>query len=213
VRGKRYDRAYFDRWYRHPRTRMWTPAAVARKVRMVVALTEQLLGRPIRSVLDVGCGEGAWQPILARLRPGVRYVGVDSSAYAVARYGRRRHLRLGTFGNLKALRLRGRFDLVVCCDVLHYLPDAEVASGLRALRALARGPAYLEAYAAEDAVEGDDRGFHRRPATRYRALFHRAGFVPCGMHCYVTAEAAQDLTALERAALGASSAPRGTGSR
>jgi len=75
-----------------------TPEAVARKVRLVVGIAESLLERPIRSVLDVGCGEGAWRAHLRRLRPAVRYTGVESSAYAVRRFGRRRGIRQGTFG-------------------------------------------------------------------------------------------------------------------
>ncbi len=196
--AKRYDRAYFDRWYRHPRTRMWPRAAVARKIRMVLGFAEQLLERPVRSVLDVGCGEGAWQPMLARMRPGLRYVGVDSSAYAVARFGRRRHIRLGEFGALQALRLPRRFDLVVCCDVIHYVPTSDLVRGLRTLHGLARGPAYLEAYTGGDDVEGDDDDFKQRSRAQYRRLFRAAGFTSCGMHCYVTRPMARVLLDLER---------------
>jgi len=198
VSAKRYDRAYFDRWYRDPRTRMWPQAAVARKIRMVLGFAEQLLERPVRSVLDVGCGEGAWQPILVRLRPGLRYVGVDSSAYAVARFGRRRHIRRGEFGALAALRLPRRFDLVVCCDVIHYVPTRDLIRGLATLHRLARGPAYLEAYTGGDDVEGDDHEFRRRSAGTYRRLFREAGFTSCGMHCYVTRAMAGVLLDLER---------------
>src|SRR5687767_13317126 len=73
---KTYDRSYFDRWYRDPARRVITPAAVARKLRMVTAIAEALLERPIRSVLDVGCGEGAARAHLRRLRPRLRYTGV-----------------------------------------------------------------------------------------------------------------------------------------
>jgi hypothetical protein len=59
ARAKLYDRAYFDRWYRDPRTRIHVRAAVERKVALAVATTEYLLQRPLRSVLDVGCGENA----------------------------------------------------------------------------------------------------------------------------------------------------------
>ena len=39
-------------------------------------------------------GEGAWRVQLRRLRPRVRYVGVESSAYAVRRFGRSRGMPL-----------------------------------------------------------------------------------------------------------------------
>lgn len=196
--AKRYDRRYFDRWYRDPRTRMWTRAAIARKVRLALGVAEQVLGRPVRNVLDVGCGEGSWRAMLRRQRPGLRYSGVDGSDYVVRRFGRRRNIVHGAFGRLDALGLRGPFDLIVCCDVMHYVANGDLAAGLAALRALAAGPAYLEAYTAEDDVEGDDSNFFRRRASWYRRQFRHAGFVPVGMQCWVTADVAADLTALER---------------
>src|SRR5438552_15799386 len=102
---KRYDRAYFDRWYRDAGTRVHRRAMVQRKVAFAVAAAEQLLDRRIRSVLDVGCGEAPWQPLLQRLRPGIRYAGIDSSPYSVERFGLRRNVRLGTFGRLGELGL------------------------------------------------------------------------------------------------------------
>ena len=65
-----------------------------------MAAAEHLLGYRMKSVLDVGCGEGPWRAHLKKLRPGVRYAGMDSSAYAVKRYGRTRDIRLGTVGAL-----------------------------------------------------------------------------------------------------------------
>src|SRR5690349_16040445 len=91
---KSYDEAYFKRWYRDPRTRVHTPEAVRRKVRMVVGIAEYFLGRKLRSVLDVGAGEGTWRREIRRIRPDVRYLGVDPSEWVVARHGRRRNIRL-----------------------------------------------------------------------------------------------------------------------
>ena len=206
---KRYDQAYFDRWYRDPRRRMWAGADVARKVRMVVGVAERVLDRPVRSVLDVGCGEGSWQPVLRTLRPQASYLGVDSSEYAVRRFGRRRGIVLGQFGELSAVRrvqdaVRsaqggiGSFDLVVCCDVLHYLPTAVLRAGLRELHDLARGPAYLEAYTSADDIDGDTQGFQRRTPAFYRRAFREAGFTPIGMQMYVTQLGAGELVELER---------------
>lgn len=56
---KTYDRAYFDRWYR--RGGIGGAARLARKVALAVVTAEYHLERPIRSVLDIGCGEGAWR--------------------------------------------------------------------------------------------------------------------------------------------------------
>src|SRR5262245_38669562 len=146
AKPKVYDRAYFERWYRNERTRVHARGALERKVRFAVGAAELLLERPIRSVLDVGCGEGVWQPLIHELRPEVRYAGVDSSAYAVRRFGKRRNLRLGTFGELGELGLEGPFDLIVCSDVLHYVPAEEIPRGLEALAELLHGVAFIELF-------------------------------------------------------------------
>jgi SAM-dependent methyltransferase len=194
---KHYDRAYFDRWYRDPCSRMWTRGAVARKARMVLGIAEHLLERRVRSVLDIGCGEGSWRAALRGLRPGLRYAGVDSSPYVVERFGRRRNIVHGEVGRLERTGIGGTFDLVVCCDVLHYVPTADVRRGLRFMAERTGGVAFLEAYAWDDEIEGDRARFQRRRAPVYRRLFREAGFAPVGLHCYVTKDRAADLTRLE----------------
>ena len=185
--GKRYDRAYFDRWYRDPATRVAESGALARRASLALSAAEYLLERPVRRVLDVGCGEGAWRQALRRLRPRLRYTGVDASAYVVRRYGARRNIVRGSVGTLDAVALGGPFDLVVCSDVLHYVGDAELARGLPALAALVGGGvAYVELFTSADEVEGDLRGFHRRPPAFYRRAFARVGLEARGMNVYVT---------------------------
>jgi len=198
---KTYDRDYFDRWYRDPRVRVATADSVARKVHLVVAIAESLLLRRVRSVLDIGCGEGTWRAPLKKLRPGLRYVGVDSSEYVIARFGKRRGIRRGTFGGLGEIvrSLRGRFDVVVCCDMLQYIPADELRAGLASVAALLGGVAYLEAYTSGDSIEGDRRGWHNRSASAYRRAFGAAGLVSVGMHCWVGAGLQSSTAELERA--------------
>lgn len=197
---KRYDRAYFDRWYRHPVHRVRTRAELARRAALVVGIAEYLLGRPLRTVLDVGAGEGEWGPALRRLRPGVRYVGVEPSAYAVRRHGARRGLVRGSLGGLEAVPAARPADLVICADVLHYLAPAEVTAGLAALRERTRAVAYLPVFTAADPIEGDHDGFLRRPPAWYRARFRAAGFTSVGFHCHVPGDGTDRLVALERPA-------------
>lgn len=197
---KKYDRAYFDRWYRDSRYAVVRDGVVRRRVHLAVAVAEYLLERPIRSVLDVGCGEAPWRAWLRKLRPGIRYLGVDSSEYAIRKYGRRRNLRLGTVGGLGEMRIRGRFDLVVCSDVLHYVPTREVRSGLRAIASMLLGVAFLETFAREDDIEGDKELLRERSEAEYRRLFREARLTPVGLHCYVGPEVARKLTAFERPA-------------
>jgi hypothetical protein len=90
------------------------------------------------------------------------------------------------------------FDLVVCADMLHYMPLAELRSGLGSVRALTRGMAFLEALTTADGVAGDTRGFQRRSPAVYRRLFREAGLVQCGPHCWAGPALAQTMAALER---------------
>ena len=197
---KRYDREYFDRWYRDPRHAVVHRGVLARRVQLAVAAAEYLLERPIRSVLDVGCGEAPWRALLMRVRPGMRYVGVDSSRYAVQRFGRTRGIRLGTVGELGRMKLGGPFDLVVCSDVLHYVGTAELERGLFALQRLVGGVAFFELFTKEDATIGDDVGFQPRAAATYRRLFRAAGFTPLGLHCYAGRALEPELIMFERGA-------------
>jgi hypothetical protein len=77
--AKQYDRAYYEKWYRSAEHRVGSRAQLARKVAMVVHLAEYYLARPLRNVLDVGCGEAPWRAPLLKLRPKLDYRGLDSS--------------------------------------------------------------------------------------------------------------------------------------
>jgi len=200
ARAKQYDARYFERWYRRSSVGVGGREFVARKVRLAVAAAEYLLGRRIERVLDVGCGEGAWRAHLKQLRPRVTYTGVDSSEYAVRRYGRTRNLRRAGMGELETADLVGPYDLVVCADVLHYVPTAAVRRGLEAMHLLCGGVAFIEAFTSADAIEGDRAAFQKRTPAAYRTLFREAGFVPLALHLYATRELSRTLVALERGA-------------
>jgi SAM-dependent methyltransferase len=197
---KVYDRAYFDRWYRRSRHALFHLGMLPRRVQLAISAAEYLLERPIRTVLDVGCGEGRWRALLRQARPRAHYQGVDSSEYAVRRFGRRRNILLGRFGDLGRLGLRGRFDLIVCSDVLHYVPLAEARDGLKALARRLGGVAYMELFTAADATVGDDVAFQPRSRATYLRLFREAGLVHIGLHCYVGRTLRDRLVTFERSA-------------
>ena len=197
VARKAYDEAYFARWYRDPRTRVHSTEAVRRKVRMVVGVAEYFLRRKVRSVLDIGAGEGAWRAELKRLRPSIRYMGIDPSEYVVGKHGRRRNIRLGSFEDLGTMPLARTYDLVVCADVIQYVPDAALERGVRRIADVLGGVAFLESYTTGDEMEGDLAGWHPRSKTRYRQVFRSAGLIGCGLHCYVTPELAERSVELE----------------
>jgi len=181
---KRYDKAYFDKWYRGAQ-RVNSPAEVRRKVALAVAVTEYFARGPLRSVLDIGCGEGAWLTHLRALRPGVDYMGLDPSEYAVRDFGRKRNIRRASFGELPSLRIKRTFDLVVCSDVLHYLPDDEIRAGIAEIARLAGSIAFIEVLTKEDDIIGDLSDMKRRPAAWYRKTFAAAGFVNVAPYCFL----------------------------
>jgi len=193
-----YDQRYFDKWYRDPRHRVNSPSEFRRKVAMVVAIAEYYRQRPIRAVLDIGCGEGNWQVELNRLRPGIRYLGIDPSEYAVARFGRRRNLLQGTFGELSAQPLAAEYDLILCSNTLYYVEDGQLDAGLREIVTRLTGVAFIEAYASDEELEGDTRAMHPRNAAFYRKLFRRHHLRSCGPHCYVGPRFESGVTDFER---------------
>jgi SAM-dependent methyltransferase len=194
---KTYDRSYYDHWYRS-RAVVITPESRERKVHLAVSAAEFVLSRTIRSVLDVGCGEGLWRSVVKGMRPDIDYTGIDPSEYVVRRFGARRNIRLGDFASLGQLGLHRKYDLIVCADVLAYVSDSGLKRGLTALRQLLRGVAYLEAYTTDDDVVGDLDGWQRRSGAEYRKAFDRAGLVACGLHCWVAREQVHLLGELER---------------
>lgn len=164
----------------------------------VLHLAEWVLDRPVRSVLDVGCGEGQWHAQLTRIRPGIRYDGVDPSAYAVTRFGARRNLQLGGICDLDALRLRDTYDLVICVGMLNYLSTRDLRHGMAQVARRTGGVAYLELFSRSDIIGGDTSWSTPKPASWYRRLIQSAGLMSIGMHGYVPSAHATRLAALER---------------
>ncbi len=195
--NKQYDKSYFDRWYRNSKHERNSPALLERKVHMAVSLAEYYLERTIRTVLDVGCGEAVWRAPLLKIRPKLDYRGVDSSEYAVSRFGRTRNIAFADFGQLEQLRFGAPVDLLVCSDVMHYIPDAELKRGLKGFSEHFGGLAFLELLSKEDDIMGDKIGFIERPAKWYRKQFSKAGFNGCGSHGYLSVELHTAAAALE----------------
>ncbi|MEL1265170.1 class I SAM-dependent methyltransferase [Pseudoxanthomonas putridarboris] len=193
--NKHYDAAYFQRWYR--RGDIGGAARLARKMALAVAVAEYHLERPVRTVLDIGCGEGAWRAPLLKLRPRLHYLGFDSSEYAIKRYGRTRNLHYARFEDFQYLRPCAPVDLLVCADVLHYLPTRELRRGLPGLAELCGGVAFLETFTKEDEFEGDQAGFQSRSSAWYRRQFQGHGLQPIGDHCWLGPVLAGDTAALE----------------
>ena len=96
---------------------------------------------PVRSVLEVGCGEGHVTAKLARLYPGARLLGTDFSP-TILDVARREHpglefqaISIYDVGSL------GAWDLVVACEVFEHLE--EPARALEAVAGVATGHALI----------------------------------------------------------------------
>jgi 2-polyprenyl-3-methyl-5-hydroxy-6-metoxy-1,4-benzoquinol methylase len=127
-------------------------------------------GRP-RSVLEVGCGEGALlSRVVDALEPGATALGIDVAGQPGHRYtggSPEVEFRLTTASEVFAEGRR--FDLVVLADVLHHVPIAERHDLVATCRDLAhpggvvvvkewvrrRNAAHLAAFTSDYVISGD----------------------------------------------------------
>ena len=165
----RFDKAYYDRFYRNPGTRAMTPADARRQAAFVAAFLRHLR-IPVRRIVDLGCGVGTTLRALGREFPGARLQGVEWSDYLCETYG-------WTPGSVEDYRDRHPYDLVVCHDVLGYLDDDACARAIANIAALSRGAAYVSVITADDAgaydVDRTDSAQTLRPAAWYRRRLAR----------------------------------------
>jgi SAM-dependent methyltransferase len=138
----RFDESYYQRFYLDPKTRVTDRAGIDRLGDFVCSYL-RYLALPVSRVLDVGCGIGLWQRVLARHFPTAMYRGVEYSEYLCERYGWER-------GSVVDYKSRARFDLVVCQGVLPYLDLRACKQAIENLARLCRGALYLEAVTRDD---------------------------------------------------------------
>lgn len=143
-----FGREYFARYYERRGTRVAT-ADDGRKLCRFIHAYAEFLGWPVRSILDVGAGTGRFMRPLRELWPKVRYTGIDISEYACRTYGWQRKSILDLD--------RGRYDLVLCHDVLQYLDRDDARSGIERLAQRCRGLLYFAAMTCEDWQRNVDR--------------------------------------------------------
>jgi SAM-dependent methyltransferase len=100
----------------------WHPIAAPLSSGSVRTLIQRAGVRPGDSLLDLGCGQGAWLACLLEQHPGVTAVGVDRSTVAL---GTARTWSSGVADRVEwveadAAAWRGeRFDLVLCVGASH----------------------------------------------------------------------------------------------
>ena len=166
-----FDAAYYERFYFDKKTSVVDPAHMDRLGAFVAAYV-QYLRVPMRRVLDVGCGIGLWQGLIARHFPDATYQGVELSAYLCERFGWQQ-------ASVVDYAASEPFDLVICQGVLPYLSPPDLQRALRNLGRLTRGALYLEAVARED-YERDviDEELTDARLFRHRAELYRRGLRP-----------------------------------
>jgi SAM-dependent methyltransferase len=159
----------------------------------------QYLRVPVRRVLDVGCGIGLWQGVIAKHFPQARYFGVEYSAYLCERFGWEQGSVLDYRPKSSA---SAPFDLVICQGVLPYLSAADAKLAMRNLGRLSHGALYVEAITREDWEQDtvdetitDPRMF-QHPAQLYRTGLAE-GFTELGGGVWLSRQAELPVFALE----------------
>jgi SAM-dependent methyltransferase len=172
----KFDAGFYRRYYRDPETRVASREDALRLGRFICAFTSYM-GFSVRRVLDAGCGLGHMRKAVREYFPRARYVGLDPSEFLARRHGWIRT-------SIAEYAPRSPFDLVICHDVLQYLPDREAARALGNLSRLCQGALYFSVLTAEDWRRNADRGrtdsgVFLRPAAWYRSRLARH-FRPLG---------------------------------
>jgi 2-polyprenyl-3-methyl-5-hydroxy-6-metoxy-1,4-benzoquinol methylase len=166
-----FDKAYYDRYYRDPRTAVTSRAEMAQRARLIAAAADYV-GLPVRQVLDAGCGMGLMRrPLLKALacKPRAQYTGLEASDYLCRRFG-------WQHGQLQSWHApqRQRFDLVICYDVLQYLEREAARAAIANLGKLCRGLLYCSALTREDwASNCDQRRTDKVPGLRSASWYRR----------------------------------------
>jgi SAM-dependent methyltransferase len=166
-----FGAAYFRKFYLDPATRVVTNG----EMRSRAAVIASILGHvqiPVRCILDAGCGLGLLRKPLAQFFPRARYSGLEASPYLCKRFG-------WIAGSVMDFAPPQRFDLMICYDVLQYLPDREAARAIANFAKLTRSALYVSALTTEDWRDNcdrsrTDRDVHLRPGAWYRRRLQKS---------------------------------------
>ncbi len=166
-----FSAAYFRKFYLNTATRVVTPAEMRNRAALIASALRQCQ-IPVRRILDAGCGIGLLRKPFKEFLPRARYVGLESSEYLCGRFG-------WTFGSIVEFATRKPFDLVICYDVLQYLPDAQASRAITNLGRLSGAALYVSALTTEDWRENcdrsrTDRAVHLRAGAWYRRRLNKS---------------------------------------
>lgn len=178
-RFRRFDEAYYHRFYEDPKTRVTTPDEHAALAEFVFSFA-RYNNIEVKSVLDIGAGVGHWKRWIEKSAKGVAYTGTEVSQAMCKKYG---------FAHRDIARWRDRkkHDLIVCQGVLQYLPDPDVAPAVANIAAMSKGLVYLEVTTRLDLRERCDQtrtdsDIHVRNGSYYRGILNKHFInIGCGL--------------------------------
>jgi SAM-dependent methyltransferase len=117
-----YERGYADAVEDKAWFRQWREIGARNKVDHVCELLRSI--RPPRSVLEVGCGDGAVLSELARRQVGETRAGIDISSSAIQLARLRSGIsEVSVFDGVHIDAGDSAYDLVICTHVLEHLAD------------------------------------------------------------------------------------------
>ncbi len=166
-RFRRFDEAYYSRFYEDPKTRVVSPEEHAALCEFVFAFA-RYNAVEVKSVLDVGAGIGHWKNWIEQHQSSVKYLGTEVSLAACKNYGFQQR-------DIARWRDRKKHDLIVCQGVLQYLPDPDVAPAVANIAAMSKGLVYLEITTRQDLrencdLERTDQDIFIRNGSYYRGI-------------------------------------------
>ncbi len=159
----KFDKAYYDKFYRDPDTRAVSPSAAKRQAEFIAAYLTYLELRVDRFI-DVGCGVGNVLRALARVYPRAEGTGIEYSEYLCERYG-------WTQGSVTEYKPEKPADLVICNDVLAYLDDATCETAIQNLAQMTLSALFLGVLTEEDLALCDRRRTDNQQVIRSSAWY------------------------------------------
>ncbi|MEO7367282.1 MAG: methyltransferase domain-containing protein [Gemmatimonadaceae bacterium] len=175
-----FDAAYYRRYYETPATAIMTAEMQKNEVAFVIAFCDHV-GLPVRKFADVGAGTGWWAREFARQYSRCESVETfDASEDACKVYGH----TLSTVQSLSG----AASDLVVCRDVLRYVPETYIDRAITRLARKCRGVLYLHVITSDDEIdeEASDMEGTFRTVAFYRRRLKDVGFRDCGMGLFAS---------------------------
>jgi SAM-dependent methyltransferase len=176
-----FNAAYYKRFYESSATAVVDARLQQDEVRFVIAFC-RYIELEVKRFADVGAGTGWWAREFAkqyRICPVIETF--DASPDACEIYGHK---------NVSIQHLAGvASDLVVCRDVLRYVPDTQIDKAIARLAKKCRGVLYLHVITSDDEIDEDasDMAGTFRTTAFYRRRLKAAGFRDCGMGLFASA--------------------------